>query len=72
MKITPLIAAMLHPCPKWAVTKFRFSKGSSRTFEASFATYLWLVPWNPYLLTLCLMYQSSGTAYLGLIFVENN
>ena len=59
-----LIAAILQPWPKWAVIKSKFSKGFPRIFDASFATYLWLVPWNPYLLTLWDVYQSSGTPYL--------
>jgi len=41
-------AVMLEPLPRWQVMIFKASMGCRQNLAASWATYLWLIPWNPY------------------------
>ena len=39
------------PLPMWQVMIFECSKSSPASLAPTLATYLWLVPWKPYLRT---------------------
>jgi len=47
-----LTAVMEDPLPRWHVMMRELLISLFRIWQARFATYLWLVPWKPYFLTL--------------------
>ena len=59
----PSTAAIEAPFPKWQVIIFKSAMSFPNISAALWDTYLWEVPWNPYLLTPYSVYSLWGRPY---------
>ena len=63
MHLPPTDADIEAPFPRWHTIILAVFGSKLANFIASVETYLWLVPWKPYLLTLYFSKYLYGIAY---------